>query len=171
MEANLDTILSRLNARRVRVLLAGMRAPRNLGREYAEEFDGVFARLAQKHGVVLYPFFLEGVATDPAFNQGDGIHPNAAGVDVIVRAHPALREAADRRRLTRNTKGRAQMKTAAPAGAAVAVLAIRLSSAGRGRNDRHRRRHRRHRPGRAARGRNHRRRHHRRRQRCARAPR
>lgn len=85
MEANLDAILSRLNARRVRVLLAGMRAPRNLGREYAEEFDGVFARLAQKHGVALYPFFLEGVATDPAFNQGDGIHPNAAGVDLIVR--------------------------------------------------------------------------------------
>ena len=85
MEANLDAILSRLNARRVRVLLAGMRAPRNLGREYAEEFDGVFARLAQKHGAVLYPFFLDGVATDPAFNQGDGIHPNAAGVDLIVR--------------------------------------------------------------------------------------
>jgi acyl-CoA thioesterase I len=84
MEANLDAILSRLKARNVRVLLAGMRAPRNLGREYAGEFDGVFARLAQKHGAILYPFFLDGVATDPALNQGDGLHPNAAGVDVIV---------------------------------------------------------------------------------------
>jgi acyl-CoA thioesterase-1 len=85
MEANLDKILGRLAARNVRVLLAGMRAPRNLGRDYAEEFDGVFARLAQKHGAVLYPFFLDGVATDPALNQGDGIHPNAAGVEEIVR--------------------------------------------------------------------------------------
>ena len=85
MEANLDAILAKLKARNVRVLLAGMRAPRNLGREYAEEFDGVFARLAQKHDAVLYPFFLDGVATDPAFNQSDGLHPNAAGVDVIVR--------------------------------------------------------------------------------------
>jgi acyl-CoA thioesterase I len=85
MEANLDKILGRLAARNVRILLAGMRAPRNLGREYAEEFDGVFARLAQKHGAVLYPFFLDGIATDPALNQGDGIHPNAAGVEEIVR--------------------------------------------------------------------------------------
>jgi acyl-CoA thioesterase-1 len=85
MEANLDAILGKLKARNVPVLLAGMRAPRNLGREYVEEFDGVFARLAQKHDAVLYPFFLEGVATDPALNQGDGLHPNAAGVDVIVR--------------------------------------------------------------------------------------
>jgi acyl-CoA thioesterase-1 len=85
MEANLDTIIGKLKARNVRVLLAGMRAPRNLGRDYAEEFDGVFARLAQKHDVPLYPFFLEGVAADSALNQGDGIHPNAAGVDVIVR--------------------------------------------------------------------------------------
>lgn len=85
MEANLDAIIGKLKARNVRVLLAGMRAPRNLGRDYAEEFDGVFARLAQKHDVPLYPFFLEGVAADSALNQGDGIHPNAAGVDVIVR--------------------------------------------------------------------------------------
>jgi acyl-CoA thioesterase I len=85
MEANLDAILARLSERNVRVLLAGMRAPRNLGRDYAEEFDGIFARLADKHGAVLYPFFLDGVATDPALNQGDGIHPNAAGVEAIVK--------------------------------------------------------------------------------------
>lgn len=85
MEANLDAILGKLKARNVRVLLAGMRAPPNLGREYASEYDAVFARIAQKHGALLYPFFLDGVAADPALNQGDGLHPNAAGVDAIVK--------------------------------------------------------------------------------------
>jgi acyl-CoA thioesterase-1 len=84
MEANLDAILTRLKARGIPVLLAGMRAPPNLGRDYAAEYEPVFARLAQKHGAILYPFFLDGVATDAALNQGDGLHPNARGVDVIV---------------------------------------------------------------------------------------
>ena len=66
------------------LLIAGMMAPPNLGRDYAERFNAVFARLAAKHGVPLYPFFLDGVAANPALNQGDGIHPNGAGVDVIV---------------------------------------------------------------------------------------
>jgi acyl-CoA thioesterase-1 len=88
---NLDLILGRLAAERLPVLLAGMRAPRNLGPEYVGEFDAVFPRLAAKHGVALYPFFLDGVALDPALNQRDGIHPNAAGVAVIVeRIIPAL---------------------------------------------------------------------------------
>lgn len=88
---NLDLILTRLTAERLPVLLAGMQAPRNLGPEYVEAFDAVFPRLAEKHGVSLYPFFLEGVALDPALNQQDGIHPNAAGVAVIVeRIIPAL---------------------------------------------------------------------------------
>jgi acyl-CoA thioesterase-1 len=82
--ANLDQIIARLKARNVKVLLAGMYAPRNLGQDYAKEFDAVYARLAQKHGVPLYPFFLDGVAGDPTLNQPDGIHPNARGVDVIV---------------------------------------------------------------------------------------
>ncbi len=81
---NLDQILSRLAEAGTRVLLAGMYAPPNLGREYGEAFDTIYPRLAEKHGVALYPFFLEGVATDPALNQHDGIHPNAAGVAVIV---------------------------------------------------------------------------------------
>lgn len=85
MEQNLDAILKRLKARGVRVLLAGMRAPPNLGRDYVEEYEAVFPRLARRHDVLLYPFFLEGIATDPALNQGDGLHPNAAGVDEIVR--------------------------------------------------------------------------------------
>lgn len=83
--AALDGILRRLKERGKTVLLAGMRAPRNLGENYARGFDAIYPELAAAHGVALYPFFLEGVATDPAFNQGDGIHPNAAGVEVIVR--------------------------------------------------------------------------------------
>ena len=61
-----------------------MLAPRNLGDDYAEEFDAIYPRLAEKHGVAIYPFFLEGVAMDPTLNQADGMHPNAAGVATIV---------------------------------------------------------------------------------------
>ena len=81
---NLDAILTRLTAAGLPVLLAGMLAPRNLGPDYAAAFDAIFPRLAERHGVALYPFFLDGVAMDPALNQPDGIHPNAAGVGVIV---------------------------------------------------------------------------------------
>ena len=81
---NLDDILARLTARGLPVLLAGMRAPRNMGDDYVEDFDSVFPQLAEKHGVTLYPFFLEGVALDPALNLPDGIHPNPKGVAVIV---------------------------------------------------------------------------------------
>jgi acyl-CoA thioesterase-1 len=81
----LDGIIRRLKERGMAVLLAGMRAPRNLGEDYARSFDAIYPELAAAHGVPLYPFFLEGVATDSSFNQGDGIHPNAAGVEVIVR--------------------------------------------------------------------------------------
>jgi acyl-CoA thioesterase-1 len=61
-----------------------MLAPRNLGQDYGAAFDAIFPRLAQKHGVLFYPFFLEGVAADPALNQPDGLHPNSKGVDMIV---------------------------------------------------------------------------------------
>lgn len=83
-ERNLDTILTRLKAAGVTVWLAGMLAPRNYGPEYAAQFDGLYTRLAAKHDVPLYPFFLDGVAQDPALNQADGIHPNPKGVDVVV---------------------------------------------------------------------------------------
>ena len=82
---NLDTIVSNLKARRVTVILAGMRAPRNLGREYVSTFDAIYRRVAEKHQVALYPFFLEGVALNPTLNQSDLIHPNQAGVDIIVK--------------------------------------------------------------------------------------
>lgn len=83
-ERNLDTIVTRLKAAGVTVWLAGMLAPRNFGPEYAQQFDGLFKRVADRHGVPFYSFFLDGVAQDPALNQPDGIHPNAKGVDVIV---------------------------------------------------------------------------------------
>jgi acyl-CoA thioesterase-1 len=84
MEQNLDAIVGRLRAAGVAVLLAGMRAPPNLGRTYGEAFAAVFPRVAARHDVPLYPFFLDGVAGDPELNQGDGIHPTAAGIAVIV---------------------------------------------------------------------------------------
>lgn len=81
----LDTILSRLKERRIAVLLAGMKAPRNMGADYARAFDAIYPQLAETYGAVFYPFFLEGVAADAALNQNDGMHPNAAGVDAIVK--------------------------------------------------------------------------------------
>jgi acyl-CoA thioesterase-1 len=82
--AALDAILTRLKARKVRPVLAGMKASRGLGADYAARFDAIFPDLAAAHGAPLYPFFLEGVAGDPALNLRDGIHPNAAGVRRIV---------------------------------------------------------------------------------------
>ncbi|WP_305043597.1 arylesterase [Geoalkalibacter sp.] len=84
-QANLDAILGRLKERGVQPILAGMLAPRNLGRDYYSAFDGIYPHLAEKHGVPLYPFFLEGVAGVPELNLPDGIHPNAQGIDEIVR--------------------------------------------------------------------------------------
>ena len=83
-QRNLDAIITKIKAAGVTVWLAGMLAPRNYGSDYAKQFDSLYQRLAEKHGVPLYAFFLDGVAQDPALNQGDGIHPNAKGVDVIV---------------------------------------------------------------------------------------
>jgi acyl-CoA thioesterase-1 len=80
----LTTILRRLSDRRIRVLLCGMRAAPNLGSDYARSFEGIYPELAAAFGVPLYPFFLDGVAADPKLLQYDGLHPNAAGVDVIV---------------------------------------------------------------------------------------
>jgi acyl-CoA thioesterase-1 len=80
----LETIIRRLKARNIKVLLAGMLAPRNLGPDYAAAFDPIYPELAAAYDLVLYRFFLDGVAADRALNQGDGLHPTAAGVDVIV---------------------------------------------------------------------------------------
>lgn len=83
--ANLDRILSRLKSRRMGVVLVGMRAPPELGRGYARDFDAVFAGLAKAHNVAFYPDLLAGVGRNRALNQADGIHPNAKGVAIIAR--------------------------------------------------------------------------------------
>jgi acyl-CoA thioesterase-1 len=89
----LDRILRRLHERHIPVLLAGMKAPRNMGASYIEAFDGIYPSLASTHSVLFYPFFLEGVAADTKLNQHDGLHPNAAGVDLIVtRILPKVEE-------------------------------------------------------------------------------
>lgn len=93
MEQNLDAIVSRLEADGVAVLLTGMRAPPNLGRAYGEAFEAVFSRVAERHGIPLYPFFLDGVAGNPELNQPDGIHPTAEGIALIVeRMLPTVTE-------------------------------------------------------------------------------
>lgn len=82
---NLDRILARLKARRIGVVLAGMRPPPALGRSYARDFSAVYPALARKYAAPLYPDLLAGVAGNPQLNQRDGIHPNARGVKVIAR--------------------------------------------------------------------------------------
>ena len=76
---------SKLKERKIAVLLAGMLAPRNFGPDYAKAFDPIYPELAAQHGLILYPFILEGVAGEKTLNQGDGIHPTAAGIDVMVK--------------------------------------------------------------------------------------
>ena len=84
VHAALDAILTRLKEKGVRPILAGMKASRGMGAEYVAAFDAIYPDIANKHGVALYPFFLEGVAGDPALNQPDGIHPTREGVARIV---------------------------------------------------------------------------------------
>jgi acyl-CoA thioesterase-1 len=84
MEANLAAILDTLAARHIPVLLCGMYAPPNMGRDYASNFQAAFERLGHRPGVLFDPFFLAGVAEDPALNQPDGMHPNPEGVRRIV---------------------------------------------------------------------------------------
>ncbi len=83
--AALNSILQRLTARHIAVLLCGMRAAPNLGADYGPAFESIYPELAAKYGVLLYPFFLDGVAGDLNLLQQDGLHPNPAGVAVIVQ--------------------------------------------------------------------------------------
>jgi acyl-CoA thioesterase I len=83
----------RLGERGIVVLLAGMRAAPNLGVDYARDFEAVYSELAAENDLLLYPFFLDGVAADSRLNQRDGIHPTAAGIDEIVtRILPKVEE-------------------------------------------------------------------------------
>ena len=83
-EKNLDAIIARLKERNIPVLLAGMMAPPNMGAEYAERYNEIYPRLSEKHGVPLYPFFLDGVVTVAGTQLEDGMHPNAKGVGIMV---------------------------------------------------------------------------------------
>ncbi|MBD9449152.1 MULTISPECIES: arylesterase [unclassified Rhizobium] len=90
-EKNLDQMIARLKERGVAVLLVGMLAPPNMGGDYAARFNSIYEKLAQKHGVALYPFFLDGVALDAGLKLEDGMHPNSKGIDVMVeKMEPAI---------------------------------------------------------------------------------
>jgi acyl-CoA thioesterase I len=92
--ANLDGIVRRLKARKMRVLICGITAPTEIGGPYAREFNAVFGAVAKVHGAALYPNLIEGVARNPALNQPDGIHPNARGVQIIAaRLAPVVAKA------------------------------------------------------------------------------
>jgi acyl-CoA thioesterase I len=84
-DAALTKIADKIQAKKMPLLIAGMKAPPNLGPDYGAQFDAMFAKLSARQGVIFYPFFLDGVAADAKLNQADGIHPNAQGVDVIVQ--------------------------------------------------------------------------------------
>ncbi|MBM3609059.1 MAG: arylesterase [Alphaproteobacteria bacterium] len=84
-EKALDAIVSGLRKRGIPVLLAGMQAAPNLGPEFRERYNAIFPRIAARHSIPLYPFFLDGVATRRELNQSDGIHPNRDGVAEIVK--------------------------------------------------------------------------------------
>ncbi len=90
-EKNLETMIERLKERKIPVFLAGMLAPPNMGPDYAEKFNPIYKRLADKYKLTLYPFFLDGVAAQADLQLDDGMHPNPKGVDVMVeRILPAV---------------------------------------------------------------------------------
>jgi acyl-CoA thioesterase-1 len=93
-ERNLDAMISRLKERGIAVLLAGMVAAPNLGEDYGAAFNGLYPRLAEKHDLIFYPFFLDGVAANPGLLLEDGMHPNALGVDrMVANALPTVERA------------------------------------------------------------------------------
>ena len=84
-KANLDKIIATVKRGGAEVLLAGMYAPRSMGKDYVRAFEAIYPDLAGKHGALLYPFFLDGIAMDAKFNLDDGLHPNAKGVAEITK--------------------------------------------------------------------------------------
>ena len=81
----LREIMDKAKAKNLPVLILGMKAPPNLGIDYQTKFDAIYPKLAADYGAALYPFYLEGVAADPTLNQADAMHPNDAGVAIIVQ--------------------------------------------------------------------------------------
>jgi acyl-CoA thioesterase-1 len=101
-EKNLRAILARLKAAHVKVLLTGMHAQHNLGADYVKAFDSIYPRLAKDTNVLFYPFILDGVALNPKLNQADGMHPNPAGVKVMVaRILPLVKTLASQSKMGR----------------------------------------------------------------------
>ncbi|MDR3493013.1 MAG: arylesterase [Ancalomicrobiaceae bacterium] len=97
MRGNLERIVGALTMRGMAVLVAGMKVNHNYGPDYTAQFNAAFGDIAAEYHADLYPFFLDGVALDPALNQPDGIHPNAKGVDIIVeRIMPSVAALVDR---------------------------------------------------------------------------
>lgn len=82
---NLDAILTKLRARNIEVLIAGIPPPKNWGKDYERRFSAIYSDLAETHGAVLYPSFLEGVALDASLNLSDGLHPTGEGIGIIVQ--------------------------------------------------------------------------------------
>ena len=83
-EANLEAMIGKLKARNIKIILAGMLAPPNMGKAYEDAFNGIFPALAEKHELPLIPFFLEGVAGAPDLQLEDRMHPNPKGVEKMV---------------------------------------------------------------------------------------
>jgi len=107
-KSNLDRIITTLKAGGAEVLLAGMLAPRNLGEPYTRAFDAIYPELAAKHGLLLYPFFLDGVALNAKLNLDDGLHPNSRGVaEITKKILPSVEQLIERARAkqTTGTKG------------------------------------------------------------------
>ena len=100
----IDTIVKKLRERKIPVLLCGMLASPNLGDEYGKAFKSIYSDVAAAHDVLLYPFFLEGIAADAKFNQRDGLHPTADGVDRIVeKIMPSVEKLIERTKGQRGT--------------------------------------------------------------------
>lgn len=82
--SNLEAMVARLKERGIPVLLAGMLAPPNMGKDYGLAFNAIYPDLAKRFDLVLYPFFLDGVTGNPGLELGDGMHPNPEGIKVMV---------------------------------------------------------------------------------------
>ena len=102
MQKNIDEMVGILKKNKVIVVLAGMQMVANLGHEYNAAFTAVYPFVARKHGVILIPFFLEGVAGEPALNQADGIHPTAEGYRIVVKTvYPYVLRAIEKKKQER----------------------------------------------------------------------
>lgn len=95
-QKNLAQIVSQLKARNIKVMLTGMLAPPNMGKQYGQEFSSIYPKLAIEEDLILYPFFLDGVAGNPNLNQADAMHPTSKGIDIIVdNIMPTMKEFID----------------------------------------------------------------------------